>query len=404
MTPQDDRPVTGAYNIDVQFDGWAYQRSGPDERQPARIRLRLDGLIATLEDGSTIQIPWKGMRLQREHDGGFVYCIAKDGALRAFSDDEGFLRAVEAAGGNDLGDAIARLEGQNTASPLRHKLSCLAVAVLCGFAVFSIPRLFRGAVDGAVDALPYSVDEAIGEAAFESMDMGGEEVTDEAVRSVVAAIIARLEPHTNFPEATFQFKVIESDTVNAFALPGGYLAVFTGLLTQASSPEEVAGVIAHEMAHVTQRHSLRRIAHSVGLWASISLLFGNADVLSSIARDLFTLAGVNSYSQENETEADLEGVRMMIAAGIDPHGLSHFFGHLNELHGDIPDSLAWISTHPQHSERIAAIEALAEGAGADRDWQPLDVDWDGMLVALGVDSEEPHAEEPALNSSSAPSD
>jgi Zn-dependent protease with chaperone function len=374
--------MTGAYDLEQTMDGWVFQRSDPGGRQPARIRMRLDGIVASLEDGTTVQIPWKGMRLNSEPDGEVVYCITADGAERIFSDDPDFLRAVEAAGGNDLSDALARMEGMRISTPWTQHLGCAGCLVLSIALLVSVPRLFRWGVDSTVEALPYSVDEIIGEQVWGSMDLGGEEISDPKVRAVVQAIFDRLTPHTHFPEAEFQFKIIDSEVVNAFALPGGYITVFTGLLTEASSPAEVAGVIAHEMAHVTHRHGLRRMAHSVGIWASVTLLLGNTDVLASIARDLFTLASVNGYSQEQETDADLEGVRMLMAAQIDPVGLAHFFEHLAQVHGDVPDALAWFSTHPQHEERIAAIEEYAATNAGPREWVALDVDWDAMLEAL----------------------
>jgi len=374
--------MNGAYDLEQSIDGWVFQRSKPEGRQPARIRLRLDGIVASLEDGTTVQIPWKGMRLNAEPAGDVIYCIAADGAQRIFSEDPDFLRALEAAGGNDLGDALARMEGTRTSTPLSHRLSCVGCLIFLAVFALSVPSLFRWGVDSTVEALPYSVDEVIGEQVWGSMDLGGDEVTDPEVRAAVQTIFDRLTPHSELPEAEFQFKVIDSEVVNAFALPGGYITVFTGLLTEASSPAEVAGVIAHEMAHVTHRHGLRRMAHSVGLWASVTLVLGNTDVLASIARDLFTLASVNGYSQDQETDADLEGVRMLMAARIDPTGLARFFEHLAEEHGDVPDSLAWFSTHPQHEERIAAIEEYAAAHGDTDKWEPLDIDWDAMLKAL----------------------
>ncbi len=374
--------MTGAYDLEQSMDGWVFQRSNPEGRQPARIRMRLDGIVASLEDGTTVQIPWRGMRLNAEPGGEVIYCIAADGAQRIFSEDPDFLRAVEAAGGNDLSDALARMQGTRTSTPFTHRLGCVGCLTLTVLFAISVPRLFRWGVDSTVEALPYSVDEVIGEQVWGGMDLGGDEVSDPEVRDAVQAIFDRLTPHSELPEAEFQFKVIDSEVVNAFALPGGYITVFTGLLTEASSPEEVAGVIAHEMAHVTHRHGLRRMAHSVGLWASVTLVLGNTDVLASIARDLFTLASVNGYSQDQETDADLEGVRMLMAARIDPTGLAHFFEHLAEEHGDVPDTLAWFSTHPQHEERIAAIEAFAAATANTDEWEPLDVDWDAMLEAL----------------------
>jgi len=262
-------------------------------------------------------------------------------------------------------------------------VGCLIVLLALAAIFWGLPRLFRATVDGAVGALPYTVDEAIGEAVFDSMELGGEVLEDPILTEAVQAILDRLTPHSSLPTATFTFKIVDSEQVNAFALPGGFIVVYTGLLAQADDPGQVAGVLAHEMAHVTQRHGLRRIAHSLGIWAGISMIFGSGDVLTSIAVDLFTMANVNDYSQDQETEADLEGARMLIAGRIDPAGLASFFAKLAAEHGDVPDSLAWFSTHPQHKERVAGITAYADEHARGVVYEPLDIDWEVVLEHLG---------------------
>ena len=256
-------------------------------------------------------------------------------------------------------------------------MTCSRLALAA--AIWGVPRLFRATVDGAVGALPYTVDETIGEAVFDSMELGGEVLEDPVLTEAVQAILDRLSPHSSLPAASFTFKIVESEQVNAFALPGGFIVVYTGLLSEADDPGQVAGVLAHEMAHVTQRHGLRRIAHSLGIWAGISMVFGSADVLTSIAVDLFTMANVNDYSQDQETAADLEGARMLIAGRIDPAGLASFFAKLEAEQGDVPDALAWFSTHPQHKQRVAAITAYAEEHQSGVQYEPLDIDWEAVL-------------------------
>jgi len=242
--------------------------------------------------------------------------------------------------------------------------------------------LFRAAVGATVDSLPYEVDQAIGESVWGQMDLGGEEVDDPVVRDAIQVMLDRLAPHRSLEEAEFTFKVIDSEVINAFALPGGFIVVFTGLMCEADSPEQVAGVIAHEIAHVTERHGLRRLAHGLGIWAAVSLVSGNTDILTSMALELFTLTRVNDYSQDQESEADLEGTRMLVAARIDPAGLADFFAKLEAQGGELPDSLAWFSSHPQHRERVRAIQAHAAELGAPEEYEPLDLDWEAVLAAL----------------------
>ena len=90
--------------------------------------------------------------------------------------------------------------------------------------------------------------------------------------------------------------------------------------------------------------------------------------------DLFQYAAVNSYSRGQEDAADAEGVRMLHEAAIDPGGMARFFELLEEEHGDIPDMLAWISTHPQHADRIDSVNEIVRSL-PKRDYEPIEVDW-----------------------------
>lgn len=374
--------MTDPFSLEARIEGTVARRGETRAPKGARIVADLDGLHAELDDGTRVDVPWRGVRLARAAGSGAIQVIAADRSATVSSEDPDFVRALEAAGGNDLNDQLSRLQGQTVSSGWRHKLSCTLVLVLIVAVLWAIPRLFRGAVDASVAAMPYSVDEAIGEQVFGVLQVG-EEVTDEAVRGAIQAILDRLAPTSALLEAQFQFKVVDREEVNAFALPGGYLVVFTGLILEAEGPDQVAGVLAHEMAHVTLRHGLERIAHQVGLWTAASLLFGDVDALTSIAVRIFSEASANDYSRDQETEADLEGTRMLIEARVDPSGLASFFSMLEREHGDVPESLGWLSTHPQHEARVAAIRTFAAEHAAGVSYEPLEVDWDAARAALG---------------------
>ena len=381
------------YDLTHQLPGTVVPGGDSHQRAEASLTVDADGVTAHTEAGETYRVPWKGIKLGRGE--GSVTVQAADRSVAITSSHPDFMRALETAGGNDLNDALSRLTGERVSSPLRHKLGCLAVLIAIPLAIWGVWRMFHGAVDATVDALPYSVDEAIGESVWEEMDVGGPKVEDETVNAAIQAIIDRLQPYSDLPEAEFTFAVVENDVANAFALPGGYMVVFTGLILRADSPEQVAGVIAHEMAHVTHRHGLRRMAHSVGLWAGLSLVFGNVDALTGMALSLFQLGTVNGYSQDQETDADLEGAEMLIAARIDPRGLAGFFEMMKAEYGDVPDALAWTSTHPQHDSRVAAILAYEREHGAGVEYEPIDVDWEAVCAALAPAEEEPSQEEPS---------
>ena len=119
--------------------------------------------------------------------------------------------------------------------------------------------------------------------------------------------------------------VVKSDVVNAFALPGGYVVVFTGLMKKAESGEEVAGVLSHELNHVLQRHGLERIVKNLGLMTVAAIVFGNQQglvgMMKQLGVELFTL----KFGREQETEADLTGLQLLQRAKIDPSGMITVF-------------------------------------------------------------------------------
>ena len=149
----------------------------------------------------------------------------------------------------------------------------------------------------------------------------------------------------------YQFHVAQDKSVNAFAMPGGFVVVHTGLIQLAESPEELAGVLAHEIQHVEQRHSLRAMAQSLGLYAVLSLLVGDTSSLASLGGDLLKL----KFSRNHETEADREGLKALVAAGIRPEGMRDFFA---KMAAQSKLELGLLSSHPASEERMTEMDRM----------------------------------------------
>lgn len=387
------------YELSTKVSGRFERRNLPGGQCEAQLQVTPEGIHVLTDSGESILLPMKRLRLSRAKDGALVATSARAGCSVASVAEE-FLRAVEAAGGNGLANQVARLAGEKVSTTGQEVFGCMLVLTLLVGALWVTPRVFRRGIDATVEALPYGVDRTLGEAAQENMESAGAELDAAVLREAIQTMLDRLAPHCGTPTEDrseegdgwgyddwgFQFRIVDNSVANAFALPGGYITIHSGLIAESTTPEQVAAVLAHEIAHVTQRHGLRRVAHSVGLMAGVSLIFGGTGGLEGIALDLFTLSSVNGYSQDQETGADSEGVRLLIAAGIDPSGLAEFFRCMRDEHGDVPDALSWFSTHPQFDQRIAALEetlALARAAGEVPDvWTPLDVDWEAVQDAL----------------------
>jgi predicted Zn-dependent protease len=179
-------------------------------------------------------------------------------------------------------------------------------------------------------------------------------------------------------EKGFEFKVSiqRNREVNAFAAPGGLIVVYTGLISEAGSAEEVAGVLAHEMAHVAKRHSMRQMIYGAGLLPLMGLLVGRTDA-ASLVRDVGQLSALK-FSRAQEEDADRLGFDTLVAASISPEGLARFFDRLARTEGT---PAAFLSTHPSSAGRAAALRERSRASAAP-EAEPLPIDWSAVQASI----------------------
>ena len=198
---------------------------------------------------------------------------------------------------------------------------------------------------------------------------------DPALQRYVASLGRLLQQTSEQPEPPFTFVVLDSPVVNAFALPGGYVHVTRGLMALANDEAELAGVIAHEIGHVTARHSAERYSH--GLVAGLGAAILGAVIDNRSVSDFANLAAgayVQGYSRDQELEADTLGVRYLSRAGFDATAMSSFLetmGAEAALAGKIAGTRGagaqggLFASHPRTADRVrkAADAAQAEFGG-----------------------------------------
>jgi len=160
----------------------------------------------------------------------------------------------------------------------------------------------------------------------------------------------------------FYFFVINDPSINAFAMPGGYIAVHSGLIHNAETESELAGVMAHEIAHVTQRHLARRIEQQqqlsipamIAMLGSVLVMTKNPE--AGIAALTTVQAGASqiiiNHTRSNESEADRIGIASMVSAGFNPSGMVSFFEKMLQLSRYSGERLAFLSSHPLSQQRI----------------------------------------------------
>ena len=183
--------------------------------------------------------------------------------------------------------------------------------------------------------------------------------SDSVVNAYIAQLGQHLVNHSQRQDITYHFKVVNTEAVNAFAVPGGYLYVNIGLIRAAESESELAGVIGHEIGHVVGKHGVKQLTRQLGLAAVIQLALGeDQSKLEQIVTGLAANGILMKYSRDAEREADEYAVQEMYDAGIDPEGLAIFFERLLNLQRRSPSKLEQLfSTHPPTIERVTTIRS-----------------------------------------------
>lgn len=161
----------------------------------------------------------------------------------------------------------------------------------------------------------------------------------------------------------WNFRIVDSKEVNAFAIPGGWVYVNRGLIERAANMSQLAGVLGHEIAHVTLRHSVQQMQQMQGAGVGVSLLCTLTKVCQSGAGQTAVNVGGSAlfakFSRQDESEADAEGVKIAVQAGINPNGIPDMFRLLLSERQRNPNALeAFFATHPLEQDRIASTEAL----------------------------------------------
>ena len=222
-----------------------------------------------------------------------------------------------------------------------------------------------GCLAACVDTAAISVEDeremglTVAQQAAREMPMLQDEPIVRFVRELGGLIVRRAD--TTGRE--YEFRVVDSEMANAFAIPGGFIFVNRGILERAHSASELAGVLAHEIGHVVERHGLEQMAKArntntvVGL---IYVLLGRAPgAAEQVALQVAGSAWMASHSREAEREADRVAVLYLARAGLDPRGMPLFFERLLDEERTSPSELlVWFSTHPLTRERVADTEAM----------------------------------------------
>jgi predicted Zn-dependent protease len=242
-------------------------------------------------------------------------------------------------------------------------------------------------VAGKVNFYSLEKEIALGKQLAQQVERGSKVVNDPIVSEYVNRIGQNLVRNSD-AKVPFTIKVIEDPSVNAFALPGGFFFVQTGLILKADNEAELAGVMAHEIAHVAARHGTRQATRGeIAQLATIPLIFMGGAAAYGIyeASGLIVPMGFLKFSRNFETEADYLGVQYMYKAGYDPGAFVDFFEKIQTLEKRKPGTIGkMFSTHPPTDDRIKKSQAEIAGLRARPEYVITTSEFDDVKGRLAM--------------------
>lgn len=281
--------------------------------------------------------------------------------------------------------SAARARGAHRKGNLVFLSAFVFVALLCVALYFAYDPL----VARVARSLPVSWEKALGDKMAPLVTASNRKIDDPAITNQLRRLTHPLVAAAARPDLVFTFTVLENPEPNAFALPGGQVVIYSGLLTKARRAEEVAGVLAHEIAHVTRRHHVRGMLKNAGLVVLVQTLLGDATAVGAVIAEYTTSLSSLSYSRGFEREADSHGWAYLNAAGFDPNGMIEFFQSLLDDQGEamrkIERGLSLLGTHPSTEERIRTLKGFSRSAS----YSPIDIDYPAFKQLLQKRLEEP---------------
>lgn len=240
------------------------------------------------------------------------------------------------------------------------------ILAFLGLGVFAFLVLIPWLGEKAANLVPIETEVKLGENIADMYEHEGK-VNDSATY-YVDRFVKLLELDNTYQ---IEAKVIESKDINAFALPGGKIFIYSGIIDEMNSYEELVALLGHEVTHVVNRHSLKGICRSAATGIFIASLFGDVTGISSGILSQADEFRQLHYSRELETEADNNGVTIMVENHVSPQGMIDLLKLLKTESTQMPQFMKYLSTHPDTDSRIENVESNPEAKASFPENQKL---------------------------------
>jgi beta-barrel assembly-enhancing protease len=368
----------------VNSSAWpaAYLDGRTPRRHPATVRVFPTGIEVAVEGAGAVWWPRDEVRQTQGFYAGEQVRLERAAPSTdvVVVDDAALVTALARAWGRPS----ARLhDPAHRGRRLRLTMLAALGAVGLGASLYfwGIPAL----ADLAAEHVPLAWEEGLGQTVADHLAPPARRCVEpermKRLDSVLGEVTRALPAHTY----RFRLVVVDDDDVNAFAAPGGHLIVLRGLLEFVATPEELAGVFAHEVQHVVRRHTTQALLRHASTGLLLAAAAGDLSGLMAFGLESARTLGSLRYGRRAEEEADREGMRLLIAGGLDPRGMIAFFEALARRESG-PSRVGWaryFSSHPATEARLAQLRALAATTTSPPRKLLPDYDWSDMQHICG---------------------
>jgi Zn-dependent protease with chaperone function len=281
-------------------------------------------------------------------------------SVKVLVSDKMIVTQIQAIGApRSITDALAAMMARKSKNSFGRAAVFAVLALIVVGLGFGVWALFGYAANKAVSFIPPDWEKEIGKSAASGILQENKVCSDPELLRAMNEMGTRLMGGLGNNTFSFKMRVVDTKDVNAFALPGGYIFINSGLLEQADDSFEVAGVVAHEIQHVILRHGLHNVVRQAGSMILLSALFGDVGGIQQfLLYNAASLASM-SFSRDQENAADQGGLNLMYKSGMDPAGLSRFLDKLAKEEGAVSGAMmGLISDHPASKDRVETLNDI----------------------------------------------
>ena len=344
------------------FEGFAAGDAVPGGRVSGTLTIRGPAVEFQFGDSESITLPFVGLRIRRGGANNGLLFFSHDSmpGWVVHTRDRSIMPLLRHVGGKTLASELLIVDSGARRAWIG--VSAALLVILGG--AWGLWLLKDPVISLVANFIPISWEERAGGVIFSSIRADHKIIDDTELTGDLQKLFDPLVKVTSKSGYTFKFYIAEDDSLNAFAMPGGYIVVHSGVLLKAERLEEVLGVLAHELSHVTERHVSKQVVSVIGIYVVFDFLLGNFfGTFAAISEGAPYLLR-QGFSRSHEREADERGLAFLREAKIDPAGMVLFFERVMKEHEAVPlistleKSLNFLSTHPATEDRINFMKEL----------------------------------------------